>query len=117
MIDINKDGYTYRLSVEPEMDGPEGYFDSGIPEYDAADVADIRERMEWSEWAWCVVRVECFRDDVPEVTAVDYLGACSYDDTQDFIANSGYFDDMCATTRAEVDKRLTELGAILCEAR
>lgn len=116
MFDVSKGGYTYRLSVEPEMDGPEGYFASGDDEWDAKGVADIRERMEWSEWAWCVARVECFRDDAPEITATDFLGACSYTDAQDFIANSGYFEDMCATTRAEVDARLAELGAILCEA-
>ena len=43
-------------------------------------------------WAWCEVRVRAsWNGFVGEA----YLGGCSYDSMDDFVENSGYWEDMC----------------------
>jgi len=57
-------------------------------------------------WGWCSVKVTASLPGVPDVEGVDYLGACSYASRQDFIDNSGYYQDMVKTATAELDKEL-----------
>jgi hypothetical protein len=64
---------------------------SGDDEADRAAEAEVRERLEHTEWAWAVVRVQA---EYLGHTGEDCLGACSYEDEKDFRENSGYFEDM-----------------------
>ena len=90
--EIVKSEIEYEIILHPEHDGPEGFFDSGDDEDDEETCRKIREESEWNEWAWCTVEVKAtFR----ELSASDFLGACSYKDEKDF-KEGGYFEDMKA---------------------
>ena len=56
----------------------------------------LLEKAESNEWHWSDVTVQAEYTDENgnEYTAETYLGACSYKSRQDFIKNSGYYDDM-----------------------
>ncbi len=59
-------------------------------------------------WGWCTAMLTAeYRVD-DEVTHVGTatLGACSYFSAADFIANSGYFDDMVKEAIAELKTKL-----------
>jgi len=72
-----KELVTYSHNVEPEFESPEGYFDSGIPEYDKEDIARVYKETEQGNMAaWCIVTVKAT---ALGITASDSLGCCSYD--------------------------------------
>lgn len=56
----------------------------------------VRDGIKKSRtWGWCTVVVTArFKDDPTAASGVDYLGCCSYTSKQDFIDNSGYYEDM-----------------------
>jgi hypothetical protein len=86
-----KEESTVAVVALPETEGPEGFFATGDDRADAATVADILDRMEYNDWAWCVASVSLSWNGLRET---EYLGACSYSSRQDFIENSGYYLDM-----------------------
>jgi hypothetical protein len=94
----------YRISVEPEQDDPEGHFATGDDAADAEIVEQIRKDAEWSEWAWCVVKVSARFNGFEGVA---YLGACSYKDEADF-KTSGYYEDMQAEAREDLEREIEE---------
>ena len=57
-------------------------------------------------WAWCHVSVTVRYKDLLEYT--EYLGGCSYTDKEDFIKNSGYYDDMVNTCIAEIKQYINK---------
>lgn len=62
------------------------------PKTDKKIANEIYKQLEnGNEWAWCTVKVEC---NYRGFTGTAYLGACSYKNHKDFIANSGYYEDM-----------------------
>lgn len=52
---------------------------------------EIFRKLEYTQWAWCCV---CVTAKWKGLKGTDYLGGCSYDDEEDFIKTSGYFDGM-----------------------
>ena len=93
-----KGSIRYRVTIEPEYDGPEGFFATGDDAEDAEICAQIRRDAEWNDWAWCSVKVTCT---IPGYDAEgnDYLGGCSYKSKEDFCQPGGYYEDMCASAR------------------
>lgn len=103
-----KGALRYRLTIEPEWDGPEGHFSTGDPEEDYKITNGIREDLEaGNDWAWCSVRVGCT---IPGYDAEgnDYLGGCSYKDQEDFCQEGGYYPDMKAEARADLISAIAE---------
>ena len=76
---------------------------SGDDDYDKPVEDKILADMEDNVWAWACVEV---RASYGGLTCSDYLGACSYKDEEDFVKNSGYYEDMvkeaCAQLAFEV---------------
>jgi hypothetical protein len=63
----------------------------------------LEELDSGNQWAWCTVRVVATWN---ELEGDDYLGCCSYKDEQDFINNSGYFEDMKARALQELNEKV-----------
>ena len=82
-------------------------FRSGDPALDKQAQDDILERMQVSEWAWCCVKVGARYEDW---RGYAYLGCCSYDSEEDFIKNSGHYEEL-------VDEALDELVDNILETR
>lgn len=83
---------------------------SGDSAYDKEAEDKILEALgSGNIWAWCTVEVVVtlglMGDDF--VSASDFLGCCSYKNEQDFIENSGYYEDMVATCKDELKATLT----------
>jgi hypothetical protein len=51
----------------------------------------IEDLENGNEWAWCTVKVTAKYKDIE---GTDYLGGNSYKSEEDFITNSGYYEDM-----------------------
>jgi hypothetical protein len=80
---------------------------SGDEAFDKAVEDELIERLDSGDiWAWCSVEVKC---SYKGLTASDYLGGCSYKSKKDFIANSGYYEDMVQTCLDGLQKQLEEL--------
>lgn len=87
---LTKDDVEIDVACLPEDLSIEGSFASGDDEADARHAAEIRDRLEYTAWAWCCVQVTVtYGDD----SACDYLGGCSYESEADFRADP-YFEDM-----------------------
>ena len=84
------------------------------PDWDLteAETAAILDEAEWNVWAWCCVEV---RLRILGAEFSEYLGGCSYADEEDFCTPGGYYDDMCATVRAEAVDWLRDLKERLQE--
>ena len=66
----------------------------------------VRKMQKQSKrWGWCSVKVSV-RPKVGNTSIVgdNYLGACSYSSKQDFIDNSGYYEDMVDEAIEELNK-------------
>lgn len=98
---------TYCLFIESEDIPVKGSFASGD---DAADAKLERSIMsslqDGNQWAWCLVKVEARHNDYPGIAGVDYLGACSYRNTLEFIQPGGYWDDMKSEALSELMGRI-----------
>lgn len=56
---------------------------------------DIRERRKRNrQWGWCMVQVTVQKKLHPDIAGTEHMGCCSYENKQDFIENSGYYEDM-----------------------
>jgi len=97
----------YRVTPEPEWDGPEGHFSTGNDDDDAEICAQIRRDAEWNDWAWCSVCVTCT---IPGYDAEghDYLGGCNYASKEDFCQEGGYYEDMCHEARTALIAAVAE---------
>jgi hypothetical protein len=60
------------------------------------EINDLWESSESNPWKWCCVKVTAsYTDPTGRTYSEDeYLGCCNYDSKEDFINNSGYFEDM-----------------------
>lgn len=54
-----------------------------------------------NEWAWCTVKVTATWEGL---TAMEYLGGCSYKSKEDFMCD-GYYMDMIDTCLAELTQK------------
>lgn len=100
---------TIEVIAETEQCTPVGQFDSGDPELDRETEQTIFDAINSGDvWGWCTVEVKLT---YKHITASDYLGCCSYKNEQDFITDSGYYEDMVQTCLAELNQQLVELLA------
>ena len=67
----------------------------------------INDLETGDEWAWCTVAVTVRFRDYLEHT--EYLGGCSYASRQDFVDNSGYYEDMVETCKEAIRTALARL--------
>lgn len=73
----------------------------------------IREKLAaGQEWAWCDLEVRAEVQD-GYLTGSDFLGACSYDDLQDFIREGGYFHDMSVNAITELRMKARALKPVV----
>jgi hypothetical protein len=57
--------------------------------------AQCREKNISEIWSWCCIAVRAtIRTKGQKYSGVAYLGECSYVGKDDFIANSGYYEDL-----------------------
>lgn len=97
----------YDLSAEPEdMDPRREGFDEQALDF------ILGQLRRGNLWGWCSVCVEAkyTTEDGEEVAGRDYLGGCSYRSRQDFIENSGYYDDMKVEAYNDLCHALEKLG-------
>lgn len=83
------------VTAEPEDIEIKGQFDSGDAEQDAELERKIREESEWSEWAWCTVKVTASWggfEGTSNLGAVSILGENNPE--RYFRETYGYFEDM-----------------------
>jgi len=88
---------------------------SGDDAEDKAYEDAILERLDAGDvWAWAQVEV---RASYADVDGADYLGACSYEDEDDFRQPGGYFDDMRERAldqlALELETAWKDIGAVL----
>jgi hypothetical protein len=82
---LRPDEITIDLFAEQENHPPESSLDEQSAKW-------AKDQLVWgNRWGWCTAVV---RAKWHEFEGVAYLGCCSYGSEEDFIANSGYHDDM-----------------------
>ncbi len=74
------------------------------------EIDALIEEAQFNIWKWCSVEV---KGTFMGLEASDYLGACSYEDKDDFIKNSGYYADMCQNVLTELQTKIDEIVTIL----
>ena len=65
----------------------------------------VHENQKKSVYGWCTVRV---RASYKGFQGNDYLGQCSYSSKEDFINNSGYYEQMVAQAIDDLNKNIAE---------
>jgi len=115
-----------QITVEPveEWISPEESGKDAAPGF--AEAVRKMQADHDDPWNWCTAKVTA---KVPglEACGVKYLGCCCYKDKQDFVENSGYYEDMVMEAIAELhdevfkavhslkDLGLFEDHKVLCE--
>lgn len=114
MRQITLEEIDFSLIVEQDFIGVRGNaIASGDEQFDKQYEDGILDRLDsGDEWAWAMVEI---RGTWNGISASDYLGGCTYDDEQDFIENSGYYDDMREAVRAEIQKQVEAIAANIAE--
>lgn len=91
----------------------------GCEKVDIADfVESIKEmRKKSKKWGWCTVCVTAKLKDDVNIRGNNYLGCCSYDNKNDFIQNSGYYEQMVeeaiGDAQGEYDAKRAEFQELL----
>lgn len=96
-------GFEIDLSVTPEDQAPDWYFEND----EQRD--ELYEKIDNGTLLWFVARVTASKHGVKLGTA--YLGGCCYESIDDFINEGGYWDDLVGESIAEARaniKLLTE---------
>lgn len=94
-----------KIKLHDELDTPEGVFSIELTGVDHSSLINhINKKLQSTPWAWATVEVQAWSNGVQLGGA--FLGCCSYDNEQDFIKNSGYFEDMRASAIAEAKETL-----------
>jgi hypothetical protein len=110
-IKITRDHPNLVITVEAEecADSPEiSFYDPrtktrGEPSPGFADsVRKIVDRAEWP-WGWCDVTVTVRLCDIKGEA---YLSQCAYENEEDFVKNSGYYDQMLSEAFAELQENI-----------
>jgi len=93
---------------EPEYIPIEGNcMDSGDKDYDKKCEQEIINDLVYNEYAWFCAKVVVSFSGIE--SEAEYLRCCSYKDKNDFINNSGYYDDMVSTAHSNLESKLTNL--------
>jgi len=101
-------GITYRLYLEQDDIPVRGNVSaSGDEEEDRQIEEDVMERLDRGDtWAWGSVTCQASID---EFSGYDYLGACCYEDTEDFL-RGGYWEDMKESAKEELLSGIRSAG-------
>jgi hypothetical protein len=106
MKPLTESEVTFTVECEPESDSIEGNASAIDPETDAATEAWILGQLgSGNEWAWCTVRV---RAEWRGMHGDAYLGQCSYEGREQFMAD-GYYDDMRAEALASLNEQVARV--------
>jgi hypothetical protein len=99
--EMDSQGITYELFVDyDELQVRGNAMASDDDDEDKAVEDEIIERLESGDvWAWAAVTC---RASYKGLIGQDHLGACSYKDTEDFIAPGGYWDDMKSEAKTDL---------------
>jgi len=100
-----REGFTIHCYAQEEDISPEGHFASGD---DAAD-AEIIRKIANADLAWFCAHVTASKEGI--VLGSDYLGACCYKSTQDFITSNDYYADMVEEVIQQAKTTLKKLCA------
>ena len=104
------------LTVKQYDQPVRGSFASGDAAWDREIEDEIIGRLNDGDvWAWCEITV---RVTWKGHTGGAYLWGCSYRDEQDFIENSGYFDEMVTEALENLNgevKEAYETLRVLCQ--
>jgi len=89
---FTRDGFDIRFAVFPELDHPNNQFD---------DDGETARAIDAGDFEWFVACVTASKNGIE--LGAGYLGGCCYRTFDDFMADSGYFDDMvsCAIEQAQ----------------
>jgi hypothetical protein len=63
-------------------------------------------------WAWASV---CVKVTYLGLEAKEYIGGSCYEDENDFVKNSGYYDDMVAAAIDDLNRQAQQMKAALCD--
>lgn len=105
MKQLKLDDITWTIEALPEDSSVRGNVcASGDEDVDRQLENEVLEDINsGNEWAWCIVKVS---GEWNNLKGVDYMGSCSYKSKQDFIENSGYYDDMRKAVLEEIQGKL-----------
>jgi len=92
------------ISIKPEDIHPRNCIAYDTEQENEQAVNDILKRLEYNLWAWCIV---CVKVSACDTIEKEYLGACSYEDEQDF-KHGGYYDDMVNECLIRLNESLQE---------
>jgi biotin carboxylase len=73
-------------------------------------IARLYEKAEYNVWHWCDVEV---RATWGELSASEYLGACSYKSEANFVKTSGYYDDMVEAVLADIQSQAERIARMM----
>lgn len=95
---------TITCTAEEEFDSIEHAAKDCAPGF----AEQVRETLKESpDWGWCSVKVSVSASiGEREITGSAYLGHCSYYSREDFVEDSGYFDQMVAEAKGDLAKQL-----------
>lgn len=97
---IPREKIVVKLDTETEYDTPESAA-GGDPEY-AQDVRAMMEKHN-NDWNWCCAKVKVtIAGMLNGPSGTSYLGHCCYENEEDFIQNSGYYETMINDAIAEL---------------
>ena len=74
----------------------------------------IRRINNGDVWAWASVEVKVTWE---TFEASDYLGCCTYDNENDFVKNSGYYDDMVEIALDDLNQQIEDNWDLLKKLR
>ena len=97
-----REGFTITLECLPEHELPDWDFQS----------KEEKEKLIYDidncNVMWFCAKVSAHKNGI--LLASDYLGGCCYDDVNDFVKNSGYYEDMVKTVINEAKQAIVGLN-------
>jgi hypothetical protein len=96
---FTKDGFDIRYAVFPEHIHPNDQFD---------DDGETARAIDAGEYEWFVACVTASKNGIE--LHDEYLGGCCYRTFEDFMDESGYFDDMVAEAISMAKQRIESLA-------
>jgi hypothetical protein len=114
-IRVTKADVTITLRAEENGIGPEENYDiPGIKQSnrDAKLFVDAVHEMtdKHGLWGWCQVTVTVR---LGPLKGESHMGDCSYESDEDFIQNSGYYEDMVGKAIADLQKSIDATYALI----
>lgn len=103
---LRPDEVKFSVSMTEETDPP----DEKMIE-DAECRKWIRDQLDsGNQWAWCMVVV---RAQWNKFQGEATLGCCSYKSQEDFVQNSGYYEDLCMEAMNDLQESLEKIAGRL----